>query len=178
MGTSKRNDKGCQKGNEAQSSSATDMGKYPEDAATKPCVGCGFCCRQAPCALSVRIYGGGPKCPALVWDGKRYWCKIISHPIVGPKHREELAIGAGCCSPMFNQDRINIPSPKEEDKIYTLSHEAQVIISAFAKEWISSDVLSLAMMSAAETLKDPRFYDAAMILIKEQRSSFMEGFMG
>jgi hypothetical protein len=57
------------------------------------CVGCGYCCLKAPCALSVRIHGYmQEKCPALIWSGTRYLCRYADH------FKTELAIGAGCCS--------------------------------------------------------------------------------
>ena len=163
--------------NQGKTGSDSDADGF-DSSHVKECVGCGYCCRQAPCALANRIYDAVDKCPALIWDGKRYWCKIIQHPIIGPKHKEELAIGAGCCSPMFNQDRTNIPPPKEDSNIYQLSHEMQIVIFSFAREWISSEVIWLALDRAAKDLKDPLFLNAALKLVKEQRSSSIQEFMG
>ncbi len=43
------------------------------------CVGCGYCCLQSPCAVSVSIYGITGLCPALHWreSRKRYLCSIF-----------------------------------------------------------------------------------------------------
>jgi hypothetical protein len=71
----------------------------------RPCVGCGFCCKQAPCHL-----GEGVPCRFLAEDEEqegRYRCKKVLE--AGGDLRilleRELAIGQGCCSPLFNSDR-------------------------------------------------------------------------
>lgn len=46
-------------------------------------------------------------CPELVHHDGRYWCGILEKA-TGPERKrltKELAIGAGCCSPLFNRDR-------------------------------------------------------------------------
>ena len=70
----------------------------------RPCVGCGYCCLLARCAISFTAEGehylepGEPleadACPWLRWDSRRYRCSIAD------KYPEGLAIGAGCCSPL------------------------------------------------------------------------------
>lgn len=73
------------------------------------CIGSGYCCKKAPCAFAVaRRYpiehwlDGGKGCPDLREIDGRYWCGLYLDA-AGPKKKlikEELAIGAGCCSSM------------------------------------------------------------------------------
>ena len=57
------------------------------------CVGCGYCCLKAPCAISVDVYKGKREpCPALYWNGSMYRCGLAK------LWTDELAIGAGCSS--------------------------------------------------------------------------------
>jgi hypothetical protein len=68
----------------------------------RPCVGCGWCCKKAACALSWSIYGerAETRCPALVKVEGRYWCRLVLNASTGQRRRIEgtLAIGAGCCA--------------------------------------------------------------------------------
>ncbi len=72
------------------------------------CVGSGYCCKKAPCMLGVQLHGLVAPCPSLVFDDnkRRYMCgEIVSAR--GERLellKRELAIGAGCCSPL-NSDR-------------------------------------------------------------------------
>ncbi len=67
-----------------------------------PCVGSGFCCITARCALGAQLHGPGTDCPSLVWRDGRYWCgEVLREPAVGPR----LDVGAGCCAPLFNDLR-------------------------------------------------------------------------
>ena len=68
---------------------------------TLPCNGCGFCCVKSPCKLAVSMYdlssfygGATLPCPALSWNGERHVCANAE------RHREQLAIGKGCCAPL------------------------------------------------------------------------------
>lgn len=72
------------------------------------CVGCGYCCKQAPCVLAMIKFDldvcrpdGTVVCPALKSHDNRYWCDFAE------EHREGLAIGAGCGSSL-NSDRRNM----------------------------------------------------------------------
>lgn len=77
---------------------------------TRPCVGCGFCCKTARCVCSFEAEGklykdpiealGEPnECPWLEYRDNRYWCKIAD------EYKIVLAIGEGCCSPMNTERR-------------------------------------------------------------------------
>ena len=69
---------------------------------TRRCVGCGYCCTKARCALSMRLAHGDQNgwCPYLYQEGDRWRCTLAKDP----DHAKELAIGEGCCSPL-NTDR-------------------------------------------------------------------------
>lgn len=76
---------------------------------TRPCVGCGYCCTEGPCGIAINYYGSEwlSPCPALVEKAGRKWCKMVLQAS-GQKQRdcmEDLAIGAGCSSTMFNEMR-------------------------------------------------------------------------
>jgi len=144
----------------------------------KECVGCGYCCRKAPCALSVSIYGKVDVCPALIWDetNRRYWCKACKVAgELGARYRAELYIGEGCCCGL-NSDRKNIPSPAKPVKNY--SKEVQVLLKHLGGEWISGDALWLVIHGTAAELKDPGFEVQALHWLKEQRSGMVNSFMG
>ena len=72
------------------------------------CLGCGYCCRKAPCSAAStlgRVDDDGG-CMELVYDGERYRCNLIISP---PDHdsdywKHQLHIGSGCCSSL-NTDR-------------------------------------------------------------------------
>jgi hypothetical protein len=80
------------------------------------CVGCGFCCRVAPCDLVQRIYKIPlTTCPELIYRDDRWWCGLVEQQ---PEDRRgiyasEVAIGTGCSSSICNQDRSKIPTPAE-----------------------------------------------------------------
>ena len=76
------------------------MDLYP---GSRPCVGCGFCCRKAPCILAS---SSQPPCSDLVEVDGRWRCGKVqdAHPEARSILLAELAIGAGCCSPL-NSDR-------------------------------------------------------------------------
>lgn len=106
-------------------SSSGGLGRF-ESPRSDPCVGCGFCCAQWPCAHSMNKYFVAHPCPALEWDGERYRCADV----------EELrlsgacAIGAGCSSTLFNtwrgskiQRRPEIENPLPHHKRVESSHD-------------------------------------------------------
>ena len=76
----------------------------------RPCVGCGYCCRKAPCIQSVFLWPDRDKCPALYYaaDQRKWRCKLAAIPDL----YKVLAMGEGCCSPL-NSDRDKIPTPEE-----------------------------------------------------------------
>lgn len=78
------------------------------EAGIKQCVGCGYCCLESPCALSMGIYGLRDKCPALFWNGEKYRCKLAE------EFNSRLYIGDGCCSPL-NTWRQDVKRREEKD---------------------------------------------------------------
>lgn len=57
-----------------------------------PCIGCGYCCMKAMCAVGVAEFGQHGLCPGLIpGEGDfRFRCSLAE------KHREALAIDEGC----------------------------------------------------------------------------------
>lgn len=95
------------------------------------CVGCGYCCSKAPCALGAARFGVElPRlgvmdlaptmspCEALIWDeaAGRHWCRLVRDAQGSEKRHltEGLAIGAGCCSPLFNTWRRDLKDRTHE----------------------------------------------------------------
>lgn len=88
----------------------------------RPCVGCGYCCRKARCAVSFiaegwpvgvdpfDVVGESRACPFLLRHGGLYRCSIAG------QYAAALAIGAGCCAP-FNSDRLAMVRRLREQRI-------------------------------------------------------------
>jgi len=74
-----------------------------------------YCCRKVPCVAAVRIHGPVERCPELNYHDGRWWCGLIERAkgALRDRYVEDMAIGAGCCSSLFNQDRETIPTPDE-----------------------------------------------------------------
>jgi len=74
------------------------------------CLGCGYCCMQAPCIRSQMYYAGAYQpCPGLKWDenADRHWCALVlksdeSGLKFMPTIRVDLGIESGCCSGLNN----------------------------------------------------------------------------
>lgn len=155
------------------------------------CIGCGFCCLKVPCEAAQRVYGAGIKlCPALQWDGERHRCALMDLPgDLGLNFRKELHAGAGCCSNLNTwrkeplQDRR--PQPKsgfvsEIDPIF------QTFLHCLGKEWISGDVLMLALSAFKGMLvREGRSEEEAQRLtnqiryyLRGERTRSLDDFMG
>lgn len=85
---------------------------------TPSCIGCGYCCKRAPCAYAaekVRTFeawkDGREGCPFLRLDEKlgRHLCGLILDADEHERRRllRGLYIGAGCCSSL-NTDRRDL----------------------------------------------------------------------
>ena len=75
---------------------------------TKPCVGCGYCCSQAPCFIArIKHPDWTSPCPELIKRDGRFWCGAVERMKGDDREQveEDLAIGAGCSSTMFNEVR-------------------------------------------------------------------------
>lgn len=80
------------------------------------CIGCGFCCRKAPCAVAVQFQKVDQgKCAALIWNGQRWRCELYMSSNEDKKYiAKALAIGAGCCCNLNDYRRKNIiPTPED-----------------------------------------------------------------
>jgi len=88
-----------------------DWIKFGIDPYYEPCVGCGYCCCKVPCRVAfLRGWDRHPEpCKGLVWDQKegRFWCQaVLEEPAPTVERlKEGMAIGAGCSSSLFNQQR-------------------------------------------------------------------------
>ena len=86
------------------------MGEYRSNPSLigSPCIGCGYCCKKARCWVSLHINGTDKRpCPSLVFKDGRYWCEIVQTAVGEDKEKiiNELAIGGGCSSALFNSHR-------------------------------------------------------------------------
>lgn len=83
-----------------------------------PCNGCGMCCQEEACHLSVVYLGSSvAPCIALEWDGERYRCGLVLHSskyletpefgdeVIAPLLSELLGVGKGCCAETTELDR-------------------------------------------------------------------------
>ena len=66
----------------------------------RPCIGCGYCCLKAMCAVGVAYLGRREdRCPFLHQDGRGvYLCALAVNG--GDLAHAALGIGTGCCSPL------------------------------------------------------------------------------
>jgi hypothetical protein len=75
----------------------------------KPCVNSGFCCKQAPCQFGEAISDDNPQCKYLEpLDDLRFICGKFEEIDGKPGSEIDPAFGAGCCMPLFNEDRQRI----------------------------------------------------------------------
>jgi len=157
---------------------------------TRRCVGCGYCCMKTPCDASRRLYPGATICPQLFWVMDRYECGLMKIAgLVGEGYREELAAGEGCCSSLnsWRQDIKPRMTFDARSNYHILDTEFQVFIKCLASQFISSDVIFLALGHMKAVLMEQKNYsdEESNITIgliahhmKSNRSSFTEEFMG
>ena len=157
---------------------------------THTCVGCGYCCMKTPCDASRRLYPGATICPQLLWLDKRYECGLMKIAgMVGEAYRKELYAGAGCCSSLnsWRQDVKLRNTFDARSSGPTLDPIFQVFIKCLASQFISSDVIFLALGHMKVVLMEQKNYsdEESNITIglighhmKSNRSSFTEEFMG
>ena len=147
-----------------------------EQLKTRACIGCGYCCRAAQCGLSVRVYGHVEICPALVYHDERYWCSLVERAR-GPLKDDlvsELAIGAGCCSPL-NSDRKNIPRPRPEQIRFDSKRAFYALTKAVASQLVSSGTLRLIALDLDHAL--PGLGAHFLYHAQEQRHTSVKEFM-
>lgn len=92
---------------------AAFMKSAREYAVARPCVGSGFCCKEAPCPYGSRDPATGWCIHLEPWkddtlDVPRYRCGRYEFIQTQPGSEWVPAFGAGCCMPLFNDDRDRI----------------------------------------------------------------------
>ena len=160
---------------------------------TRVCVGCGYCCIEAPCTAAVRIYGPVRKCPSLSWDSEsnRYFCHLMLCPgAIGERYRKELYAGVGCCSGL-NSWRLEVKervSDKEASWGYTnpVSNEFQLFLVSLGRQFLSGDLIALALLDFNNELQNLGYTESQALsmcklvdhYIDQNRRSFQKEFMG
>lgn len=149
----------------------------------KDCIGCGFCCRKAKCALGVRLYPNhsGP-CPELIWKEERWVCGAYYRSLGSLRERlhKELAIGAGCCCSLNDYRRTNhIPTPEELMIESGAARKLDVVFIEFIRslsgQMLSGDVFALACYSLNKKLQQRGFNKNDIdLIIKEIKYNFFE----
>ena len=162
-----------------------------EEMKVKPCVGCGFCCIKSKCAAGQRLYKSADICPALIWSDSesRYYCDLMTLPgNIGFQYREELYAGAGCCCNLntWRKDVKPRATSNNEDGFISLDPLFQKFLNHLSKEFISSDVMYLALLGLKhELIKDgndeekiQKILELIIHKFKSSRSKFTETFIG
>jgi hypothetical protein len=109
--------------------------------------------------------------------------------LVGEGYRKELYAGEGCCSSLnsWRQDVKPRNTFDARSNYHVLDTEFQVFIKCLASQFISSDVIFLALGHMKTVLMEQKNYsdEESNITIgliahhmKSNRSSFTEDFMG
>ena len=140
------------------------------------CVGCGHCCKTAPCVVSVAIYGPNTECPALKHDGKRYWCGVV----------KDMAIGEGCSSTLYNKDRELVI--KESNEMLPIPADKIMVsfFKAYSGQLYSSEMLFLVFNSMKHDLIEKGYSEEDAVKTIEHikmcmgmvRSQGVQNFMG
>lgn len=154
------------------------------------CVGCGFCCIEAKCMASLRLGGlGNHRCNYLEWSPfrNRYICRLMElEGELGRIYRKELHAGAGCCSNLNSWRKDVKNRDKPEGKTTEIDPDFQVFLHCIGREFLSKDVVYLALMNFKKTLLDSGRSESEVLnvttlvahYIGGEKSSFMESFMG
>lgn len=157
-----------------------------------PCVGCGYCCLKAPCSAASRIFGDYVRpCPFLEWRESRYYCKLTeTNSDQKWDYRQELAIGAGCCSSL-NTWRTDVKNrtPKEDNvNMFSLDPLFQIFLRCLGQDYfITSDKIYLICSSMLGELEKKGLskevaekisFGIVHPYIKQWRSKQQEGVMG
>jgi len=142
------------------------------------------------CGAARRLYPGARRCPQLTWieQENRYKCGLmmIAGP-VGQGYRKELYAGAGCSSSL-NSWRQDVQ--KRDEEIQAKSNPLDPIFQIFIRElgrgFITGDAVSLSVIAMEKPLEEQGYSKVEIKTIqgtilhffRQQRSSFMDGFMG
>lgn len=158
------------------------------------CMGCGYCCVTAQCAVSVRTHGTRPGkvCPELLWENGRHYCRLMRLPgKMGEAYRKELAANTGCCSSLNSWRKIPFEDRTQSarDKLQTslvnpLDPIFKTFLRALGRQWISSDLLALTLHAFVHDLKEQGITDADTVsnianqVLQEFRAKHITNFMG
>jgi Fe-S-cluster containining protein len=98
--------------------------KTYQDTLFKPCVGCGMCCKHAPCGYGKWDYKNH-RCIHLkekekINEFQTYECRIYEFIIKQPGAEFSPAFNTGCSSTFLNTDRNNIIRRLKEN--YSMSN--------------------------------------------------------
>jgi len=161
-----------------------------KDIKTRPCLGCSYCCMEARCVASVRLYPAADVCPALRWDEvkKRHTCELMLLPgKLGEIYREELCAGAGCCSNL-NTWRKEIKNRLEPDVSppVVLDKYLQIFLNCLGGQFMGMDGVYLAIMQLSQVLLKEgvpedtvnQISQTMMHYLKGNRRSMMKDFFG
>lgn len=155
------------------------------------CVGCGYCCMQAPCEASRRLYKSADICPQLLWNEKkgRYFCGLmLLSGKIGFEYRKELYAGAGCCSNL-NSWRKDVKERSRGALSYkypAIPVMFQAFLKAYGSEpFLSGDSISLLLSSYRVELRNIKYSEEEIEhimrnvchYIKSNKSSMFEGFV-
>jgi len=70
-----------------------------------PCVRCGYCCKKATCSIGMSHGAKATNCMYLIGDIPGNYSCFLAEKNVYPNIKMHLAIGSGCCEPLFNRYR-------------------------------------------------------------------------
>ena len=84
----------------------------------RECIGCGYCCIRGMCTFGryrhPQAAQNGKRCPELIWNGRRYLCRMMDLPGMGDFYRGQLQVGDGCASYM-NPWREDIRERRDDE---------------------------------------------------------------
>jgi len=169
-----------------------DLGYTPA-----PCVGCGFCCMKAPCAVAVRIHGSITSCPELVWVNDKYRCRLVTLPgQIGDRYRKEIGVGTGSCCSMNSwrkdvkqRDRSEA-NPADPRAItappVVIPPLMQTFLTALGREWIGGDAKwltchhwkCLLIKEGMEEEKAEALFNLALHYLNSNQASYLKDFLG
>ena len=156
----------------------------------KECLGCGFCCLQAPCSASQRLWKGASVCPGLRWDeeSSTHRCSLMEIPgKVGDNYRKELYAGEGCCSSLNTWRLDKVINRIHQDPVYEpIDKPFQLFLASLGSEMLGADKIILTLSSFESRMKKEQYplpfitymkKSIAHYICQNQRSMF-DDFMG
>jgi len=144
---------------------------------------------KAPCIASRRLYPNATICPELYWDGEKHRCHLMEiEGIIGENYRKELYAGQGCCCNLntWRKEEIINRLPQEKSGVIVLDEKFQKFLLSLGRQFMSGDAIYLTIKDFQKQLMDDGYSEnsvkeigkAVFHLVKQQKSNFMEGFLG